>query len=143
MRTNGASAGSHDRYLHAPDGTRLRSLPEVARHLGLTSKEATPVGGGSEAAQQLAPSLAGRERRPVNRLVASEEPNLPQLARKAMSGLSGMKRDFVDPEEAFNGPRRRKLPNGAWEKLPPRYARHAAPAYWTAGAASQHASNAH
>ena len=118
VRTHGASAGSHDRYLHAPDGTRLRSLPELARHLGLLQDSvlaaAQPEG------PPLPPSLAGRERRPVNRLVASEEPDLPQLARKPHLGLAGAKRDFTDPEESMEGPRRRKLPNGAWEKLPPR-----------------------
>ena len=66
----------------------------------------------------MAPSMMGRERRPVNRLVASEEPDLPQLAKKPV--VAGAKREFIDPEESFDGPRRRKLPNGAWEKLPPR-----------------------
>ena len=126
VRSAGASAGSHDRYLHAPDGTRLRSLPELARHLGLLSDHSV-TSSQPEVPNTLPPSLAGRERRPVNRLVASEEPDLPQLARKHAAppmmpamGLAGTKRDFVDPEESLEGPRRRKLPNGAWEKLPPR-----------------------
>lgn len=121
VRTSGASAGSHDRYLHAPDGTRLRSLPELARHLGLL-QDAPAAVLQQEASHALGPSLSGRERRPVNRLVASEETELPQLAKKHLpaSTLSGSKRDFVDPEEPLGGPRRRKLPNGAWEKLPPR-----------------------
>lgn len=66
-------------------------------------------------------SVSNRERKPVNRLVASEEQDLPQLAsKKPGASVVGAKRESVDPDELLEGPRRRKLPNGAWVKLPPR-----------------------